>query len=56
MARQYEIVVLDVHPHPFPSAEKMVEMGVPAKVAADWKRIRRDMTAGLKRRVKENVN
>lgn len=39
-----------------PSAEKLVEVGVPVTVARRWKKVRRDMTAGLRRRVRMNVN
>ena len=43
-------------PNWFPSAEQLVESGVPVSVARRWLRVRRDMTVGLRRRVRQNVN
>ncbi len=52
----YQIVVIDSHPGKFPPAADMRKCGVPVTIIARWKKVRREMTAGLKRRVKEAVN
>lgn len=39
-----------------PSAARLVEVGVPLEVARRWAAVRRDMTVGLKRRVRRDVN
>jgi hypothetical protein len=43
-------------PNWFPSAEALVRIGVPLKIARQWKRERYEMTTGLKRRLKQNRN
>lgn len=39
-----------------PSATMLLAVGVPLKVARRYARVRREMTAGLKRRVKADRN
>lgn len=43
-------------PNWMPSAKELLRLGVPLKVARRWARERRDITANLKRRVRENTN
>lgn len=48
----YEIVVVDANPKPFPAAKDLVKSGVPLSVAARWAKVRREMSsAGLKRKI-----
>lgn len=59
MARiEYRVVVVDRwSARGLPSARKMVESGLPVKVAARWEKIRREMSpAGLKRKAREQRN
>ena len=41
---------------PLPSAAKLAQVGVPPRVVSAYQMIRHEMTRGLKRRVKEDVN
>lgn len=50
------IVVVDANPKRFPPAHDLLRMGVSLREAAKWKRVRREMTSGLKRKVREAVN
>lgn len=43
-------------PNWFPSAEQLVALGVPLKIAQRWKRERYQMTTALRRRVKQSRN
>ncbi len=58
MAKQgaWEIAVIDANSKRWPSATKLVEVGVPLRIARRYARVRRDMTAGLRRRVRQAVN
>jgi hypothetical protein len=56
MLTEWIIVIADTNTKPWPSAAKLVDVGVPLKMARRYQRIRRDMTAGLKRKLKESVN
>jgi hypothetical protein len=40
----------------FPRAEQLVKVGVPLRIARRWERERYQMTAGLRRRVRQNQN
>ncbi|GEM_PF-4795669 len=50
------IDVVDTKPKRWPSAASLLKVGVPLAVARRYQIARRDMTAGLKKRVKEAVN
>lgn len=53
----YEIVVVDVNPKPFPGAKALVKAGVPVSVANRWQKVRREMSpGGLKRKVRAQEN
>lgn len=39
-----------------PAAEKLLSVGVPLRIARRWKRERREITVGLRRRVGESRN
>jgi hypothetical protein len=52
----YEISVVDSSPRKWPSAERLIGVGVPVRIAARWKRERRHFTAGLRRDARENRN
>lgn len=52
----YDIVVLDTITKPFPSAAQLIETGVPLRVARRWAKVRRAMTVGLKRELRERRN
>ncbi len=55
--RGWIITVVDRIPKPWPPASQLVETGVPVDVAADYARVRRELSPnGLKRRLKERVN
>jgi hypothetical protein len=49
--RTYIIVIADTIPKPWPPASQLVALGIPLAVARRYQLVRRDMTAGLKRRL-----
>lgn len=53
---EWFIDVVDAKDKPWPSAAKLLSVGVPLAIARKYQIIRRDMTAGLKRRVKQARN
>lgn len=52
----YIIVVADTIKKRWPSAASLVKLGVPLAVARRYQLVRRDMTAGLKRRIEQAKN
>jgi hypothetical protein len=53
---EYQIVVIDPRVPGNWHPKRLVEIGVPVGVARRWAKVRREMTSGLRRRVKEAVN
>ena len=53
---EWFIDVVDTKDKPWPSAVKLIEVGVPLAIARKYQIIRRYMTSGLKKRVKEARN
>jgi hypothetical protein len=53
---EWQIVVVDANPKRFPGEKALIQIGVPIRIARNWRKARYDLTVGLKRRVKENVN
>ena len=53
---EWFIDVIDTKARPGPSAAKLLDVGVPLAVVRRYQIIRRHMTSGLKRRVKEARN
>ncbi len=52
-SRTFTITVVDSNPKPWPLSHELVAVGVPLKVAAEYDRIRREMSpAGLRRKIK----
>lgn len=53
---EYVVVVADAVNKPWPHAAKLIEAGVPLAAARRYQQVRYQMTAGLKKRVKKDVN
>lgn len=54
---EWQIVVVDRIPKPFPPVRQLVEIGVPVSVATRYEKVRREMSpAGLKRWLKRHKN
>ena len=45
------ITVIDSNAKAFPPARSLLDVGVPLGIANKWKRVRYEMTTGLKRRL-----
>jgi hypothetical protein len=54
--RESTIVLVDRIKKPWPSAASLISTGVPLAVARVYQKARRDITVGLKKRIKERVN